>query len=145
MREVVGNIWDYHAKGHWVGITTNAVTKENGEAVMGRGIALQAAQRFPLLARQLGAKLRHDGNHVYAWPDYRLFTFPTKRHWQNPSPLALIEQSAVELTALIDQGTIQAPIVIPRPGCGNGQLDWKDVGPVLAKIWNDRFLVITQS
>ena len=63
MREVVGDIWDYHAKGHWVGITTNAVTKENGEAVMGRGIALQAAQRFPLLARQLGAKLRHDGNH----------------------------------------------------------------------------------
>ena len=46
MKEITGDIWDYHKQGHWIVITTNGTVKSNGEAVMGRGIALQARAKF---------------------------------------------------------------------------------------------------
>ena len=45
MKEVTGNIWDYPAD--IVCITTNGSTTRNGSAVMGKGIALQAKERYP--------------------------------------------------------------------------------------------------
>jgi len=42
MKEVIGNIWNYYNKGNWIVITTNGTIKKNGEAVMGRGVALEA-------------------------------------------------------------------------------------------------------
>jgi len=44
-----------------------------------------------------------------------------------------------ELTEEHDLGTV----VLPRPGCGNGQLDWSDVHPVIAPILPDSVHVIT--
>lgn len=48
-----------------VGITTNGAVDRLGRAVMGRGCALQAAQRRPALPVVLGAALRARGNHVH--------------------------------------------------------------------------------
>ena len=63
MREITGNIWDFYAQGKWIVITTNGNTKSNGEAIMGRGVALEAAQRLPELPQMLGQRLRAGGNH----------------------------------------------------------------------------------
>jgi hypothetical protein len=57
MQELVGNIWDHHQDG-WIVVTTNGIIKSNGDAVMGAGIALEAARKFPDLPRQLGDRLR---------------------------------------------------------------------------------------
>ena len=40
MKEVKGDIWNFYNKGYWIVIPTNGTVKRNGEAVMGRGVAL---------------------------------------------------------------------------------------------------------
>jgi hypothetical protein len=46
-------------------ITTNGFVKKNREAVMGRGVAKQAASRWKGLAWSLGAILERSGNNVH--------------------------------------------------------------------------------
>lgn len=78
MREVVGNLWDFHDQGFCIGVSTNGDCRRDGLAVMGAGVALAAAKRFPNLPSLLGAKLRASGNHAYYWPEFRIVTLPTK-------------------------------------------------------------------
>ena len=150
MKEVRGNIWDYYDKGNWVVITTNGVVKANGEAVMGKGIALQAAKRFPLLPSLLGKKIMAIGSGVFNFTDYRLITFPTKQDWRKDSDVDLIRLSADKLVFLTRwlarSGYFEFssifPLYMTRPGCGSGGLDWKDVKPILEKVLDDRFIVV---
>jgi len=146
MREIRGNIWDYLGEAVIV-ITTNGTVKKNGEAVMGRGCALEAKQRFPRLPLFLGDRLTLRGNHVHYFsrclglPD--LVTFPVKHNWWEKADLALIERSCKELLKLAYDFNWEK-IIVPRPGCGNGGLDWRDVKPVLERYFDDRFLVISK-
>ena len=146
MKEIRGNIWDFHKKGHWIVITTNGTVKSNGEAVMGRGVALQAKQRFPKLPGQLGKFLREFVNTVHPFPQYRLITFPVKHNWNETADPALIEESCQRLLGWFSYDTgldhFVKEVYMVRPGCGNGGLDWKDVKPVLEKYLDDRFIVV---
>ncbi|GAM09788.1 hypothetical protein OR1_02069 [Geobacter sp. OR-1] len=109
--------------------------------MLGRGCALQARERFPDLSARLGGLLTAEGNHVHLLGD-GLVSFPVEESpWANPD-LRLIRRSAEELKALADlQGW--ARIVVPRPGCGGGGLDWPDVKRLLVDLFDDRFTVIT--
>lgn len=101
MLQITGDIWNFHKLGP-VCVATNGIVKVNGEAVMGAGVALEAAKRFPSLPRELGNVL-DKGNHVWYFSLYNLFTFPTKNHWKDNSSLELIEQSAIELLTLVEK------------------------------------------
>lgn len=141
--EVTGDLWDYPADIRC--ITTNGFVKKNGECVMGRGCAFEAKTRWPELPRQLGNILKINGNVVSFlrdFPDNPLLSFPVKHNWWERADIALIEKSARDLRTLID-GLGANVVVLPRPGCGNGQLNWDDVRPILAPILDDRFHVIT--
>ena len=142
MREQTGNLWTHHAAGDWIAITTNGIVRRDGTAVMGAGLAKQAALRFPTLPGLLGEALRTQGNQLMAWPAFRLFTFPTKYDWKQPSELALIDASARALLAYIQSHQIQT-VYLPRPGCGLGQLEWSAVRSILAPLWDDRFVILT--
>lgn len=145
MIERGGDLWDFHAIGAWVAITTNGIVRQDGTAVMGRGVAYEAAQRYPWLARSFGLRLRDGGNHVHAFWDIRLFTFPVKAHWRDRADLGLIEQSASELVDFVaDLERFRGPqrVYLVRPGCGNGGLRWAEVQPRLAPILDDRFIVV---
>lgn len=141
MREEYGNIWDYHERGCWIAITTNGFVNGNGLNPMGRGIALQAARRFPSFSQELGARIRESGNHVYPFPEYRLFSFPVKQHWRPMALLSLITQSCVELVALVDQMQL-AEVAIVRPGCGAGKMLWPNVRPICEMYFDGRFVVV---
>jgi len=65
MIEAFGNIWDHIDEYDAIVITTNGFVKNNGEAVMGRGIALEAKERYPELPRWLGTALTIKGNRLH--------------------------------------------------------------------------------
>lgn len=138
------DLWDYHVRGEWIGITTNRAVNAKGHAVMGRGVALQAAEVFPTLPRELGERLTGGITGVVLWTPYRLVTFPVKEHWRDDADLDLIRESATALQALLDSASLVLPVVyLPRPGCGNGRLRWPDVKAALAPILSDRVVVVT--
>ncbi|MDR3578840.1 MAG: ADP-ribose-binding protein [Oryzomonas sp.] len=139
MREIRGNIWDYQ-KTAMVAVTTNGQVTKNA-AVMGRGVAAQAARLFPWFPARLGACIAENGNHVHHLGD-NLVSFPVEHSPYEVPDLKLIERSARELAALADQAGWNM-IVVPRPGCGGGGLSWHDVRPLLEPYFDDRFLIIT--
>lgn len=143
MKEIIGDIWSFHDKG-WIVVTTNGTVKNNGACVMGRGIALQAAQKFPALPFELGKFLKDYGNILLMFGDKKLLTFPVKHNWWEKADLNLIERSAKELAEF--NFYLDSNIYLTRVGCGNGKLLWEDVKPVLEKyLISDRFIVVRYS
>ena len=142
MIEVVGNLWEYPADVRV--ITTNGTIKKDGSCVMGRGCAAEAKERYPDLPFILGQAIRADGNVAFWIPvgGEIIVTFPVKHQWFEKADVVLIAQSANKIAAM--KALANKVVVMPRPGCGNGRLDWlRDVKPILEPILDDRFHVIT--
>lgn len=130
MREVTGtDLWRYPAD--VIIITTNGTVKKDGCAVMGRGIARQAADRFPTLPRMLGQEIARRGNRVHTFPHFNLITFPVKWNWADPANLDLIRTSVRQLRPLLRADRTYAMV---RPGCGNGRLMWARVRPLMVTL-----------
>ena len=153
MLEATGDLWIL-AKGSPLCITTNGDINSRGRAVMGRGIALEAAQRFPELPRELAKLIAMYGNHVHPlfWHPisglvnlYFLISFPVKDDWREAADPKLILRSAIELVKLADRMLLDfLKIYLPRPGCSNGHLKWEDVKPIIEPLLDDRFVVVTR-
>jgi hypothetical protein len=146
LREVLGDIWNYHEEGHWIVITTNGTVKKNGEAVMGRGIAKQAVKKFLSLPKQLGDEIGEWGNRVFFFKKERIITLPVKKNWWEKADIELIEWRVKDLVDWVDiickHRESIVPIYMVRPGCGNGGLDWKDIKPICEKYLDDRFYIV---
>lgn len=147
MREVRGNVWDMAVPGDIICITTNGFVKKSGEAVMGRGIALEAVKRDPLVARSLGDAILSGGNHVvdiHQDPDFIWLSYPVKHNWWEKADPALIVRSAHELVGYVHSiEQFSGFVWLPRPGCGNGGLNWADVEPLIADLLDDQFVAVT--
>ena len=151
MRTQSGSLWYYHALGHWICIPTNGVVNRDGLLIMGKGLACDAAERFPEVRKNWGNLVAGLGNHPFAYPPGRLISFPTKHHWSNPSDLSLIRSSAITLTLWWPQVMASytmaskeiLPICLPKVGCGNGGLDWEtQVRPILAELLHENYMVV---
>jgi len=104
-------------------------------------VAKQAALRFPNVTAKLGRLLTEQGSHVYDLGD-GVVSFPVEETaWSQPD-LRIIARSAEELRRLADRSGWPR-VVVPRPGCGGGGLAWKDVQPLLAPWFDERFIVIS--
>lgn len=145
MKEVFGDVWKYPAD--IICIPTNGDVDRFGSNVMGKGIALEAKKRSPGIEKTIGWLLKvEEGNFLFQIgdpnsPGQHYCTFPTKNHWKSRSSLELIRHSARELRDFAKMYPDKI-FVLPRPGCGNGQLDWKDVKPLLLDL-PDNVHVIT--
>lgn len=166
MRQAKGNM--LYMGGDAFCITTNGFVKANGECVMGKGIAKSMAMAFPQLPKLLGNAIQENGNctqQIDFISTMRVIAFPVKhssaisngtnyvshKHfpigstvpgWALKADLALIKRSALQLVELIDKTNCKN-VLLPRPGCGAGELDWKDVEPILCSILDDRFIICT--
>lgn len=148
MIEVKGDFWEYADEYEPCALvcTTNKVVKNNGELVMGAGIAKDFKERYPFLPKDWGSRLKKYPEHglmITITPSMRqLVSFPTKHHWKDNSDLELILQSAKQLV----QASILLgweSVLLTRPGCGCGGLKWEDVKPHLQiALWDDAFIVI---
>ncbi len=142
VQEISGDLWTFHAQGEWVAIPTNGIVNPSGDAVMGAGLAKDAATRHPDLPRLLGQELRRSGNRPYAFPYARIITVPTKHHWQQPSDLQLIVDSIQAVVRMIEQRNMTR-VYFPRLGCGLGQLSWPDVRSAIAPYVTPRCYFVT--
>lgn len=127
-------------------ITTNGAIRRDGAAVMGRGIALQIRSYIPDIHYTLGTLLRTKGNHVHHLHttalNNQIISFPVKHMWSEPADLELIKRSCRELMQYL-KGYPDIKVLLPRPGCGNGRLNWTDVKAVISPLLNDQVYVVT--
>jgi len=145
MREVRGNIWHFYSQDPYciACVTTNGVVKRDGEAVMGAGVALEAARRWPWLPKKLGEHIQQNGNVLMYLEKIRLVTFPTKHEWYRDSDPELICKSALALTELAHRES-DTLFYLPRPGCRNGNLNWEEVRLLLEPILPLNVVTITR-
>jgi hypothetical protein len=153
-------------------ITTNGFVKRAGDAVMGRGCAKIAADADPRLPLRLGKSIKAHGNNVSdlgMFGPCHLVSFPVKpssaqcmqdrsnvvqhmKHrmtpgqmvpgWACVASIEIIARSAHQLVKLTEEAG-WAWVVLPRPGCGAGELDWNTVKPILDDILDNTFYSIT--
>ncbi|NJD91051.1 MAG: ADP-ribose-binding protein [Geobacter sp.] len=140
MLEIEGDIWKYYGQ-NIIAITVNGSLTRDGRAVMGRGVAKQAADRIPGLAENLGGLITAHGNHVFDLGN-GIVSYPVEETaWSLPD-LRIIVRSALQLVKLTDVNGWRQ-VIVPRPGCGGGGLAWHEVRPLLEPIFDERFLAIS--
>lgn len=126
---IEGNIFDSPAQ-----VIVNTV---NTVGVMGKGIALSFKQRYPDMFQKYKAvcekHLLTIGKLMLCYePDHWLLLFPTKENWRNPSKIEYLEKGLMKFVDTYADKNITS-IAFPRLGCGNGELDWNVVRPVMEK------------
>jgi hypothetical protein len=124
VNRVEGDLWTWHEKGYVLLIPTNGMLKRDGSLVMGAGLALDCANRYPWVSAMLGRLVRSGGNKVFYLGE-GLVSFPTKEHWREPSTPARLAASAVQFAGLWQVYRWQQ-IALPEVGCGLGGMKWPE-------------------
>ena len=117
------------------------VNTVNTVGVMGKGIALEFKKRYPDMFEEYKSMCdKHNLviGKLMLWyaADYWILQFPTKEHWRNPSKLEYIEKGLMAFVRKYADYNISS-IAFPKLGCGNGELDWKDVKVLMEKYLKD--------
>ena len=151
MHEIKGDLFEVAKDGYDAFcILTNGFIKASGELVMGKGCAKQAMTRWPELPAEIAYRI-HKGGHVLHVlefingvdaPTPFLVAFPVKPVEDEDgvpgfccdAKLEIIEQSALALAYEISERGWKK-VLLPRPGVGNGRLEWADVHPVLHAVF----------
>ncbi len=111
------------------------VNTVNTVGVMGKGLALSFKQRYPQMFEKYKIAcekhlLTIGKLMLFYEADHWLLLFPTKENWRNPSKLEYIEKGLMKFVNTYAEKNITS-IAFPRLGCGNGELDWNEVKPLM--------------
>lgn len=111
------------------------VNTVNTVGVMGKGIALSFKKRYPKMYERYKdvceqGLLKTGKLMLFYEADYWLLLFPTKESWRQPSKLEYIEAGLQKFVQTYAAKGITS-IAFPRLGCGNGELKWEDVKPLM--------------
>lgn len=112
------------------------VNTVNCVGIMGKGIALEFKKRFPEMFDEYAqlcklGKVKLGQPYLYKrlTPPWVL-NFPTKDHWRSVSRLEDIVAGLRYLQQHYREWGITS-LAVPPLGCGQGQLEWRVVGPTL--------------
>ena len=148
MRYLTGDIWDVRDElDGWVVIPTNTTIRRDGLAVMGAGLAKEAATRYPQLPSDMAKHIRRFKDALYV--DRPIICLPTKRNWRGTAQMEWIEKGCFELAELariLSSVQHDQPILVPQLGCGLGGLNWeRQVRPMVdAILEGDRFILVSK-
>lgn len=122
------------------------VNTVNSVGVMGKGIALQFKEAFPVNNKKYIEACKNKElfpGKLLAVRDTNLLVgnkliinFPTKVHWRHPSKYEYIEKGLLALRTLLEREKVKS-IAIPPLGCGHGGLDWSRVKPMIELYMQD--------
>jgi O-acetyl-ADP-ribose deacetylase (regulator of RNase III)/uncharacterized protein YwgA len=128
VKVLIGDIFESKAQ--------TLVNTVNCVGVMGKGIALRFRERFPdmyedyvLRCKAREVKLGQPYLYRRLIPPW-IVNFPTKYHWRDRSSLEAIVRGTEYLAKHSREWGIES-LAVPPLGCGEGQLDWRVVGPTL--------------
>lgn len=143
MKEVFGDALSLRKEYTYLAVTTNGFVKNNGEAVMGAGIAkrinLYGLAHGVNMAKILGEMITKNGN-VTQKLCTNIISFPVKHNWFEKADIDLIVRSIQQLKSLLAPGET---VLLPRPGCGNGKLSWEhQVKPAIAPHLNEQITIV---
>jgi len=117
------------------------VNTVNTVGVMGKGIALQFKEHFPMNFKIYAAACKNGEMQIGKLLVVRentikgeriIINFPTKTEWYQKSQYRYIEEGLIELVDVIKEYNITS-IAIPPLGCGNGGLKWEKVKALMDK------------
>jgi O-acetyl-ADP-ribose deacetylase (regulator of RNase III) len=133
-------------KGNLLEAKTQAlVNTVNTVGVMGKGIALQFKEAFPvnfkIYAAACKKKELQPGKLLVVKEqtlqgEKIIINFPTKTEWYLKSKYEYVEEGLKALVDVIKEYTIES-IAIPPLGCGNGGLKWDKVKALIEKYLGD--------
>lgn len=112
------------------------VNTVNCVGIMGKGVALEFKKRFPdmyddYVRRCQSQEVRLGQPYLYKqlMPPW-ILNFPTKDHWRSVARLHDIVTGLLYLEQHYKEWGIMS-LAVPPLGCGQGQLEWRVVGPTL--------------
>lgn len=102
---------------------------------MGKGVAKGFKTRYPAMYKEY-REICDEGDlqigllHLWRGPDKWVLNFPTKTTWRKPSELHYVKAGLHKFVSVFEDLHISS-ISFPPLGCGNGNLDWADVRPLM--------------
>ncbi|MEX2181908.1 MAG: macro domain-containing protein [Gemmatimonadaceae bacterium] len=113
------------------------VNTVNTVGAMGKGIALQFKRYFPEMFTEYqrfceAGKLQIGTLHLYQTRHKKILNFPTKQEWRRPSKLEYVERGLDTFVRIWREAGIHS-IAFPPLGCGNGELSYDDVRPLMER------------
>lgn len=113
------------------------VNTVNTVGVMGKGVAKGFKTRYPAMYKEY-REICDEGDlqigllHLWRGPDKWVLNFPTKTTWRRPSELHYVKAGLHKFVSVFEDLHISS-ISFPPLGCGNGNLDWAEVGPLMER------------
>ena len=128
IRFLVGDLFQTKAR--------TLVNTVNCVGIMGKGVAQTFKSRFPAMFEdyrqrcEAGDLRLGEPYHYSDLAGVSIVNFPTKDHWKSASRMADIEAGLDYFVARAAEWGVRS-VAFPPLGCGNGGLDWTDVGPLM--------------
>ncbi len=130
VKAVVGDMFESKAQ--------TLVNTVNCVGIMGKGIALEFKNRFPDMFEDY--RMRCEAREVRLGQPYVyrrltppwILNFPTKDRWRSASRIEDIIAGLDYLHQHYHEWGITS-LAVPPLGCGQGQLEWRVVGPTLCR------------
>lgn len=127
-RALIGDMFESRAQA--------LVNTVNCVGVMGKGVAEQFRKRYPAMFEDYKRRCEQKTVRLgepYLYRDasgLAIVNFPTKGHWRSVSRLADIEKGLDHFAKHVADWGLTS-VAMPPLGCGNGGLEWSEVGPLI--------------